>query len=143
MMCVRMLAAVTAAALVGHTPATAFALVPGGPGGPPAEASSPRVTSAVTGVSIVPSAGRAAVVIAVDSSVQMQDFVLESAPYRLVFDLTGAKLGVAPRFYDHVPRGGITDIRYAQYRAGVVRVVIQLDGPHEYTTARTAHELRV
>ena len=81
--------------------------------------------------------------IAVDSSAQAQDFVLESAPYRVVLDLTGAKLGVAPRFYDRVARGGITNVRYAQYRAGVVRVVIELDGPHDYNVVRTPHEMRL
>src|SRR5581483_5766015 len=79
---------------------------------------SPRSTTPVTGVSVVSASGRADVVIAVDSAVQVQDFVLETAPYRIVLDLTGAKLDLAPRFYDKVTRGGITDVRYAQYRAG-------------------------
>jgi type IV pilus assembly protein PilQ len=69
--------------------------------------------------------------------------VLESAPYRVVLDVTGAKLGVAPRFYDRVARGSIANIRYAQYRAGVVRVVIELDGPREYTMARGTHDIRL
>ena len=49
-----------------------------------------------------------------------------------MLDLTGAKLAVAPRFYDKVTRGGITNVRYSQYRQDVVRVVIELDGPHDY-----------
>ncbi len=132
------LAAVTAAALVGRNPVPAFALpsdavLRGTPattdrGPATSDETPPRASSSVTGLSVVPGTGRAEVVIAVDSSVQAQDFVLESAPYRVVLDLTGARLDLAPRFYDRVARGGITNVRYAQYRAGVVRVVIELDG---------------
>src|SRR5215469_11812570 len=129
------LAAVTAAALVGRNPAPAFAL--------PSDATPPRTTAPVTNLSVVPGTGRAEVVIAVDSSVQAQEFVLEAAPYRVVLDLTGAKLDLAPHFYDRVARGSITNVRYAQYRAGVVRVVVELDGPHEYTIVRSAHDLRL
>jgi type IV pilus assembly protein PilQ len=146
------LAAVTVAAVIGRT--SAFALdVPGGllPGTVPtserstpgSDETSPLATTAVTGVSVVPGSGRAEVVITVDSSAQAQDFVLESTPYRVVLDLTGAKLNVAPSFYDKVTRGGITNVRYAQYRAGVVRVVVELDGPHDYKIIRGPHDLRL
>lgn len=148
----RTLAAVTVAALVGRTPASALAL-PGaaairgtptsGPASVGSDAPSPRVAASVTNVSVVPKSGRAEVVIAVDSTVQVQDFVLEAPPYRVVLDLTGAKLDIAPRFYDRLARGSITNVRYAQYRAGVVRVVVELNGPHEYTMVRGAHELRL
>jgi type IV pilus assembly protein PilQ len=108
-------------------------------GEPPA----PRVAGAVTGVSVLPSAGRADVVINVDRAAQVQDFVLEMAPYRIVVDLTGARLATGARFYDRAPRGAIRNIRYAQYRAGVVRVVIELDGAHEYVMTRDDHSLHV
>ena len=146
------LAAVTATTLTGRTPVSALpspsamALR----GTPTSErpvvapdASAPRATAPVTGVSVVPASGRADVVVTVDSSVQVQDFVLEAPPYRVVLDLTGAKLDIAPRFYDKVARGSITNVRYAQYRAGVVRVVIELDGAHDYTIVRGPHELRL
>jgi len=142
------LAAVTAAALAGQAPAYALS----GSGGPPASGNPTTTTgsitetprgSAVTGVSVVPQEGRAELVIAVDSSVDVQPFVLEAPPYRVVLDLSAAHLSIAPHFYDKVPRGGITDVRYAQYRAGVVRVVLQLDAPHEYQMIRTANEVRV
>ncbi len=147
MMHVWTLAVVTAAALTGRSPSVALST----PAGPPAAAAltgNPMgddvpVSTSVTGLSIVHATGRAEVVIAVDSSAQLQDFVLESAPYRIVLDLTGARLDVAPQFYDKVARGGITNIRYAQYRAGVVRVVIELDGPHTYTISRGAHAVHV
>lgn len=96
----------------------------------------------VTGVSIVPTAGKAEVVIAVDGSVNVEDFTLTS-PDRIVLDVNGATLGVAPRLYDRVARGGITNVRYAQYRRDVVRVVIELDGAHPYDIVRGDHDLRV
>lgn len=148
------LAAVTVAALIGRNPSPAFALPSNAVlGGTPAttdrgpgtsDAAPPRTPAAsVTNLSVVPGTGRAEVVIAVDSSVQAQEFVLEAAPYRVVLDLTGAKLDLVPHFYDRVARGSITNVRYAQYRAGVVRVVVELDGPHEYTIVRGAHDLRL
>jgi type IV pilus assembly protein PilQ len=103
----------------------------------------PRVAGAVTGVSVLPTAGRADVVVDVDKSVDVQDFVLEMQPYRIVVDFTGAKLAVGSHFYDHTPRGAITDVRYAQYRSGVVRVVIQLDGAHKYIMTRDDHAVHL
>ncbi len=135
------LAAMTAAMLAGRAPANALGVTAGRPAAAPDDGA-PRVT-AVTGVSVVPVTGRAEVVIDVDSSASVQDFVIESAPYRVVLDFTGAKLGVTPRFYDRVARGGVTNVRYAQYRPGIVRVVIELDGPHEYTMTRGGHDVRV
>ena len=136
------LAAVTAAALIGRTPADALAAPTSGRPGAGPEVT-PRASAAVTGVSVVPGTGRAEVVITVDNAVQAQDFVLESSPYRVVLDLTGARLSLPPSFYDKVPRGGITNIRYSQYRSGVVRVVVELDGPHEYRMTRSEHDVRL
>ena len=135
------LATVTAVLLAGRAPANALGVTAGRSAAAP-EDGAPRV-AAVTGVSVVPTTGRAEVVIDVDSSASVQDFVIESTPYRVVLDFTGAKLGVAPRFYDRVARGGVTNVRYSQYRPGVVRVVIELDGPHEYVMTRGAHDVRL
>jgi type IV pilus assembly protein PilQ len=135
------LAAVTAAMLAGRAPANALGVTGGRSAVAPGDGA-PGVT-AVTGVSVVPATGRAEVVIDVDSSASVQDFVIESAPYRVVLDFAGAKLGVSPRFYDRVARGGVTNVRYSQYRPGIVRVVIELDGPHEYTMTRGGHDVRV
>jgi type IV pilus assembly protein PilQ len=103
----------------------------------------PRVAGAVTGVSVLPSAGRADVVVDVDKSVDVQDFVLEMQPYRIVVDFTGARLAVGSHFYDRTPRGAITNVRYAQYKAGVVRLVIELDGAHKYALTRDDHTVHV
>ena len=95
----------------------------------------------VRAVSVVPSAGRAQVVIGVDASVQVDDFMLE-LPYRIVIDLKGATLDMAPR-YDRQSRGGVTNIRAAQFRPNIVRVVIEMDAPHPYEVSRSNGEVRV
>jgi len=96
----------------------------------------------VKSLSVVPSAGRAEVVVAVDGSVDVDDFSLASPP-RIVLDLRGAKLTSAGRLYDRIARGGITNVRVAQYRDNIVRLVIDLDGQHTYTVNRTLNEVHV
>jgi type IV pilus assembly protein PilQ len=86
---------------------------------------------AVTAVSVLPGPGRAQVVIDVSGTVSVQDFTLKN-PDRLVVDLTGAALKAPIVEYDGANRGGITNIRYAQFRPDVVRVVLQLDGLKDY-----------
>lgn len=97
--------------------------------------------AAVTSLSVVPATGRADVVIGVTSEISVSDFVL-SSPHRLVIDLNGAVLDMNGS-YDRVARGGITNIRYSQFKSDVVRVVIELDGQHPYDVRRTASEVRV
>jgi type IV pilus assembly protein PilQ len=96
----------------------------------------------VKSLSVVPSAGRAEVVVAVDGSVDVDDFSLASPP-RIVLDLRGAKLTTSGRLYDRIARGGITNVRVAQYRDNIVRLVIDLDGQHSYTVNRTLNEVHV
>jgi type IV pilus assembly protein PilQ len=95
----------------------------------------------VTSLSVVPGTGRAEVVIGVTSEISVSDFTLAS-PHRLVIDLNGAVLEVNGS-YDRVARGGITNVRYSQFKAEVVRVVIELDGEHPYEVRRSANEVRV
>src|SRR5258708_5268331 len=92
-------------------------------------------------VSVVPTSGRAQVVIGVDASAEVDDFLLES-PYRIVIDLKGATLDMAPR-YDKHQRGGVTNIRAAQFKPNVVRVVIEMDAAHPYEVSRADGEVRV
>ena len=108
--------------------------------GNPVAAAAPA--GAVTGVSVVPATGRAEVVIAVDNTVSVQNFTL-SSPHRIVLDLTGARLGMPPFSYDKRERGGVTNVRFSQYRADVVRVVIELSAPRPYDLARDAEAIRV
>ena len=79
-------------------------------------------------LSVVPSSGRAQVIIGVNGPVTVRDFQL-TEPQRLVVDITGATLAVKSGGYDRVARGGVLDVRYAQNQPNVVRVVLTLDGP--------------
>jgi type IV pilus assembly protein PilQ len=103
---------------------------------------SPRAPSSVTALSVVPAAGRAEVVVAIDGTVDVVDFVLNS-PRRIVVDFRGATLSAPARFYDKVSRGGITNLRVAQYKPDVVRLVLDLDGPRDYSVIRGEHDVRI
>ena len=101
------------------------------------------LAGSVTALSVVPGSGHADVVIAVEGpSIEIIDFTLES-PRRVVVDLKGATLGMAARLYDKVSRGGITNVRMAQWKPEIVRVVLDLDGPREYSIVREDHDVRV
>ncbi len=96
----------------------------------------------VTAVSVMPSPGRAEVVIDVRGGVRVSDFVLRD-PSRLVLDLVGAHL-VAPTIeYDGVARAGIRNVRYAQFRSDVVRVVVELDQAHDYQLTQDSTAVHV
>jgi type IV pilus assembly protein PilQ len=102
----------------------------------------PAAPGEVTAVSVLPSPGRAEVVIDVTGGVSYEDFTLANPP-RLVVDLTGATLTGAPAVYDGVNRGGIVNVRYAQYRAGVVRVVLEFESLRDYTILSEEGAIRV
>ena len=102
----------------------------------------PSTATTVRSVSVVPSSGKTEVVIGVNAAVDVQDFTLES-PARVVIDLKGATLNMAYRSYDRVARGGITNIRYSQFRPNIVRVVIEMDAKHPYEVKRNDNEIRV
>jgi type IV pilus assembly protein PilQ len=101
-------------------------------------------SSAVTvhSLSVVPSSGKTEVVIGVNAAVDVQNFTLD-APARVVVDLKGASLAMSQRTYDRISRGGITNIRYSQFRSNVVRVVIEMDAKHPYDVKRTDTEVRI
>jgi len=102
----------------------------------------PSSAATVHSVSVVPSSGKTEVVIGVDRAVDVQDFTLD-APARVVIDLKGATLDMSHRGYDRIARGGITNIRYSQYRPSVVRVVIEMDAKHPYDVKRNDGEVRI
>jgi type IV pilus assembly protein PilQ len=102
----------------------------------------PAAPGEVTAVSVLPSPGRAEVVIDVTGGVSYEDFTLAN-PARLVVDVTGATLSGAPAVYDGVNRGGIVNVRYAQYRAGVVRVVLEFESLRDYTILADDGAIRV
>jgi type IV pilus assembly protein PilQ len=107
-----------------------------------ADTDAPRGSGVVISLSVVPITGRAEVVIAVDGSVDVTDFTL-SKPARVVLDLRGARLGMPARLYDKIQRGAITNIRVAQYKEDVVRVVIDLDQSRDYSITRGQEAIRV
>src|SRR5688500_531392 len=125
-----MLAAVVGIALMGATDGRA------------ADTDAPRGSGEVVSLSVVPITGRAEVVIAVDGSVDVQDFTL-SKPARVVIDLKGARLTMPARLYDKVQRGAIMNLRVAQYKEEVVRVVIDLDQARDYSITRGEESIRV
>ncbi|MFL5623187.1 MAG: AMIN domain-containing protein [Gemmatimonadaceae bacterium] len=102
----------------------------------------PTSAATVHSVSVVPSSGKAEVVIGVNAAVEVQDFTLD-APARVVVDLKGATLDMSHRSYDRVARGGIINIRYSQYRPNIVRVAIELDAKHPYEVSRGNGEIRI
>ena len=102
----------------------------------------PSSAATVHSVSVVPSSGKTEVVIGVNAAVEVQDFTLD-APARVVVDLKGATLDMSHRTYDRIARGGITNIRYSQFRPNIVRVVIEMDAKHPYAVTRNDGEVRI
>ena len=97
----------------------------------------------VTGVSVQAAPGRADVIINVRGAVEVRDFMLEN-PNRLVLDVVGAKLKGNPvSDYDGVKRGGVLNLRFAQFKPDVVRIVLDLDRAMDYHVERVADAIRV
>lgn len=102
----------------------------------------PRAPAEVTAVSVIPTAGKAEIVIAFRGVVEYKDFPLRE-PDRLVIDIVGATLQARGAAYDGVNRGGIRDIRYSQFNPNVVRVAIYLDGQRDYRVEKSGDAIRV
>ncbi len=96
----------------------------------------------VRGVSVLPASGKVDIVIDVQGGAQVTDFTLAN-PARLVIDLTGARLAAPATLYDGLNRGGVKNIRYAQFKPDVVRVVIDLDALKDYQVEHVAGQVRV
>ena len=72
----------------------------------------------VTGVSLLPSPGKAELVIGLYGAVTVKDFTLAN-PSRIVLDLTGATLATpAEPVYDGVARAGVINVRVRQILPG-------------------------
>src|SRR5437867_9967523 len=112
------------------------------PGASPGMMGAPARDGEVKAVSVVPAPGRVEVVIDLRGAVDVQDFTL-SSPARLVIDLAGARLTAPATLYDGQNRGGVKNIRYGQFRPGVVRVVIDLDALKDYHIDRRNGQVRV
>ena len=96
----------------------------------------------VRGVSVLPASGKVEIVIDLQGAATVQDFTLTN-PARLVVDLVGARLNAPVALYDGLNRGGVRNIRYAQYKPDVVRVVIDLDALKDYEVERGTGQVRV
>ncbi|MDP3911512.1 MAG: AMIN domain-containing protein [Gemmatimonadales bacterium] len=96
----------------------------------------------VHGVSVRPATGQVEIVIDLAGAVVVRDFTLTN-PARLVVDLEGARLSAPATLYDGQNRGGVRNIRYAQFRPDVVRVVIDLDVLKDYKVERAEGTVRV
>src|SRR3954471_11420329 len=90
-----------------------------------------------------PDSARTDVVVGVRGDVTTSDLTL-SGPDRIVVDIARASLGLARgQSYDHTTRGGIVNVHYAQFKPGVVRVVLTLDSPRKYQVSREANGIRI
>src|SRR5881628_1422878 len=96
----------------------------------------------VRGVSVQPATGKVEIVIDVQGAALIQDFTL-SNPARLVIDLQGTRLTGPVALYDGQNRGGVRNVRYAQFKPDVVRVVIDLDALKDYQVERGTGQVRV
>src|SRR5262245_56514213 len=96
----------------------------------------------VRGVSVLPAAGKVEIVIDLQGAAVVQDFTLAN-PARLVIDLQGTRLTAPVALYDGQNRGGVRNIRYAQFKPDVVRVVIDLDALKDYQVEKAAGQVRV
>jgi type IV pilus assembly protein PilQ len=98
---------------------------------------------AVISMSVVSATGRAEVVIGVNGTVTVQDFLLRN-PDKVVVDITGATLGLpGGEAYDRVARGGIVNVRYSQFKKNVVRVVLTLDTARPYSVTQANGQVRI
>ena len=112
------------------------------PGVSPGIGGAPGRDGEVKAVSVLPAPGRVEIVIDLRGAVEVQDFTLAS-PARLVIDLQSARLAAPAALYDGQNRGGIKNVRYAQFRPGVVRVVIDLDVLKDYQIEKRDGQVRV
>ncbi len=109
----------------------------------PSASAAPSTDAQVTGVSLLPSPGRAELVIGLNGAVTVRDFMLAN-PSRIVLDLSGATLATAAEpVYDGVARAGVINVRVRQNSPGVVRVVLDLDRDRAYTVHREDGQVRV
>jgi type IV pilus assembly protein PilQ len=90
-----------------------------------------------------PDSARVDVVVGVRGYVTTRDFTLRG-PDKIVVDISHASLGLARgQSYDNATRGGIVNVHYAQFKPGIVRVVVTLDAPHNYRVTREAAGIRI
>ncbi len=96
----------------------------------------------VQGVRVESNSSGTVVAVTLTDSVARSAFTL-AGPNRIVLDLPGSQLGaLGGRAYDGQARGPVQNIRMAQYRPDIVRVVIDVDGAARYTISGS-NEVRI
>ena len=93
----------------------------------------------ITALSVAPAAGRTEFVVRFDGEVTARDFMMEDG--RLVIDLIGASQ--ATPLDRELNRGGVLRLRLAQYQPGIVRAVLVLARPLDYSVATEPGLVRV
>lgn len=96
----------------------------------------------VRGLGVVPVADRTEVLIEVEGQVSVKHYLLRQ-PDRVVIDLAGARHALPQNRFTDINRGGVLALRVSQYQPDVVRVVVDLAQPVEYTVDREAGIVRV
>jgi type IV pilus assembly protein PilQ len=98
----------------------------------------------VRAVSLVPTSGKAELVIQIQGAVQITDRTLTD-PSRIVLDIAGATLGAGMNrsTYDGVKRAGVLNVRLSQYTPDVVRVVMDVERLVPYRIERSDADIRV
>ena len=98
--------------------------------------------SVVQGVRVAPIDDRTEVVIEIDGASAATDFALTD-PDRLVLDLAGAAHALGRDQFTGIDRGGVRNIRIGQFTPEVIRIVIDLAEPTQYSVTRESGRLRV
>jgi len=123
-------------------PLAAALLVAAAPAPPPVARAGAGPDGEVRTVSVVPAAGSVEVIIELNGAVEVRDFTLRG-PDRLVIDVIGARLRAPAAPYDGTNRGGVRNLRTAQFRPDVVRVVLELDALGDYQVRHADGQVRV
>ncbi len=123
-------------------PLAAALLVAAAPAPPPVARAGAGPDGEVRTVSVLPAAGSVEVIIELNGAVEVRDFTLRG-PDRLVIDVIGARLRVPAAPYDGTNRGGVRNLRTAQFRPDVVRVVLELDALGDYQVRHADGQVRV
>lgn len=99
-------------------------------------------SGSVTNVRLEANAGRAELTIEVTGDFRWSDFQL-SDPARLVIDVGNARSSLPAKSFDGIDRGGVEAVRTSQFRADVVRLVVDLERTTAYRVERVPEGLRI
>lgn len=96
----------------------------------------------VTALTVVPNNGRTEVLVSVKGTVTFRDFTMEG-PHRLILDVMNARHALPGDNFMDVNRGGILTVRTSQYSEDIVRIVVELNQPAEYTIVQYEGTIRI